>query len=177
MSAENNENIENNAVEEQVGNKPNEALGDGGIKALQAEREARKQAVKEKADLEKQIAEANKRLEAFEDAQRTDEERRANELEKAREVAKAAEERAAQAERKALLATIATEEGIPATHIHRIVGSTEEELRADAKALAESLNIGGTRKPAPIPEAGSTGGLKVSTADQFSAAIQAAFNR
>lgn len=155
MSAENNENIENNAVEEQVGNKPDEALGDGGIKALQAEREARKQAVKEKADLEKQIAEANKRLEAFEDAQRTDEERRANELEKAREVAKAAEERAAQAERKALLATIATEEGIPATHIHRIVGSTEEELRADAKALAESLNIGGARKPAPIPEAGA----------------------
>ena len=114
------ENVENNAVEEQAGNKPDEALGDGGIKALQAEREARKQAVKEKSDLEKQIAEANKRLEAFEDAQRTEEERRTNELEKAREVAKAAEERAAQAERKALLATIATEEGIPASHIHRI---------------------------------------------------------
>lgn len=171
------ENVENNTVEEQVVNKPDEVLGDGGIKALQAEREARKQAVKEKADLEKQIAEANKRLEAFEDAQRTEEERRANELEKAREVAKAAEERAAQAERKALLATIATEEGIPASHIHRIVGSTEEELRSDAKALAESLNIGGGRKPAPVPNLTNdqSRSLKVSKGELFENAWRGAF--
>ena len=154
-----------------------EVLGDAGKKALQAEREARKQALKEKSDLEKAFAEAQKRIDAFEDAQRTDEERRLRELEKAQEVAKAAEDRAAKAERRALLATIATEEGIPASHIHRIVGDTEDELRADAKALAESLNLGGPRKPAPVPEAGSTSGPKVSTADQFSAAIQAAFNR
>ena len=35
-----------------------EVLGDAGKKALQAEREARKQALKEKSDLEKQFAEA-----------------------------------------------------------------------------------------------------------------------
>ncbi len=71
------------------------------------------------------------------DAQKT-------EAQKAAEALTAAETRATAAERRALLLEVATEKGLTAAQAKRLVGSTREELLADADEFLGSLP-GGTQ--------------------------------
>lgn len=136
---------------EATGAKPDESaeLGENGVKALAAERDARKAAEKSAADLAK-------RLKAFEDRDKTEAEKTAERL-------AAAEQRAAELEAKATRAEVAAAKGVPAA---LLTGSTTEELEASADALiAFRGEQGGNRLL--IPTEGKTPSRQVSDDVQF----------
>lgn len=86
-------------------------------------------------------AEAAKRLQEMEDASKSD-------TEKLSDRASAAEKRAAEAEGKYLRLEVALEKGLTAKQAGRLVGSTKEELEADADELLETFGGG---KPPSVP--------------------------
>ncbi len=112
-----------------------EPLGDAGKKALAAERDARKAAEKELAKYRK--AEAEKA-----DADKSEAERRA-----------AAEQRAVDAELRATRVEVAHAKGLTPAQAKRLVGSTKEELEADADEILRDFPTipakPGTPKPDP----------------------------
>lgn len=128
----------------------NDALGDGGKKALEAERAANKEAAK-------QIKELQAQLEQYEDANRTEVEKQARKADKLARDLEEAQAAIANYERQALVADVAAEAGIPREAAHRLQGNTREELEADAKQLKQILAPDGPRKPAPVPQAGDFG--------------------
>jgi len=120
------------AVEPQ---EPAEQLGENGVKALQAERDARKAA-------EKATAELTAKLKQFEDAN-------LSELERAKN---AAAESTAELHRLRIenaRATVALTKGVPADLAEFLTGTTEEEMAAKADILLARLNTPGTPKPDP----------------------------
>ena len=84
-------------------------------------------------------AEAAKRLKEMEDADKS-------EVERAAEAAKAAEKRAEEAEARALRLEIAHEKGLSPSQAKRLVGSSREELEADAAELLEAFKPTEDRK-------------------------------
>jgi hypothetical protein len=114
----------------EVFNRPEDAAGK---KALEQERTARREAEKANADLAK-------RLKEFEDADKS-------ELEKATTAAAEAAKRAEEAELKALRLEVAGDKGLTPSQARRLVGSTKEELEADADQLLE--DFAANAKPAP----------------------------
>lgn len=97
------------------------------------------------------------RLQALEDANKTEEQKR-------EERASTAESRAASAEAKLLKFEVAAAANLPLKYAGRLQGSTKEELAADAKQLAEDLGLadggstggsgfsGGVRRPVTAPK-------------------------
>ena len=77
-------------------------------------------------------ADAAKRLKEMEDADKS-------EVQRANEAVAAAEKRANEAEAKALRAEIAAEKGLTLSQAKRLIGSTREELEADADELLEAF--------------------------------------
>jgi hypothetical protein len=129
------------------------ALGDGGKKALEAERDARKAAERRVSELENQVS----TLQASHQ----------QELAAATQATNDAESRAATAEASVLRYKVALEEGVPAKHIGRLQGDTEEALREDAAAFVADI-VPGSTTPRPDPSQGSQGTTqKKSTGDQF----------
>lgn len=160
------EQVEDNAPvveQEAVQGEPDtadEALGDAGKRALDAERTARKEA-------EKRLNEALARVEQFEDAQRSDAEKVQHELETLRaQVEEANKERAA-AERANLVQSVASEYSLPAELAARLTGEDRDELVEDAKVLQKLIAPSGPRKPAPVPEVDGGRTVKRSNADVF----------
>jgi hypothetical protein len=110
-------------------------LGDGGKKALQAERDARKTA-------ERTAAELSAKLKQFEDAN-------LSELERTK---KAAEESAAELAKlrtENVRNKVALAKGVPADLIEFLTGNSEEDVAAKADLLMARLNATGTPKPDP----------------------------
>jgi hypothetical protein len=99
---------------------------EAGKKALEAERAARR--------------EAERKLKEFEDAGKS-------ELEKATTAASEAAKRAEEAELKALRLEVAGDKGLTPSQARRLVGTTKEELEADADQLLE--DFAANSKPAP----------------------------
>lgn len=121
-----------------------EPLKEPGLKALQAERDARAKAESDLAELRKQIEDANKTAE-----------------QKAADALKAAEATAAQNAAKALRYEVAAEKGLDLKLASRLTGTTKAEMEADADALKEL--VGAAIKPAaprPDPSAGQSGDPK-----------------
>ena len=110
-------------------------LGDGGKKALQAERDARKAA-------EKANAELNARLKEFEDSKLSDLERAQKEA--ADNAAELARLRSENVRNK-----VAIDKGIPADLVEFLTGDTEGDIAAKADLLLARLNTPGTPKPDP----------------------------
>jgi hypothetical protein len=69
------------------------------------------------------------------------------ELEKAAERAAKAEAAAATAQQEAWRASVALDEGLTPTQAKRLVGTTREELLADAQELKKDLRIDGKKPP------------------------------
>jgi hypothetical protein len=110
-------------------------LGDGGKKALQAERDARKAA-------DKAVAELQAKLKEFEDS-------KLSELERAQ---KEATENAAELARlraENIRKSVALTKGVPADLIEFLTGETEEDVAAKADLLMARLVTPGTPKPDP----------------------------
>jgi len=110
-------------------------LGEAGKRALHTERQARRAA-------ERELAELRKRLQAYEDREKT-------ELQKAQEAAERyqAELRAARVANARLMA--AAMHNIPPDLIDLLGDGTDEEIEARAKLLAERLAA--AQQPAPTP--------------------------
>jgi hypothetical protein len=108
-------------------------LGENGEKALKAERARAKK-------LEAEHKAAMAELKKFQDASKS-------EQEKAADRAAGAEKRAEEAEQKLMRLEVAAAKGLSPAQAKRLVGSTVEELEADADELIESF--GSTGNPAP----------------------------
>lgn len=127
-------------------------LGEGGQKALAAERKARAAAEKTAGAVTKERDRLAVRLQELEDRDKT-------EAQKLAEAKAAAESEAATARQELLRYRVAAAKKLPASLAARLQGSTEEEMAADADALLEVLGAqqqasapsydGGVRKPAP----------------------------
>lgn len=124
------------------GNQPDpndQPLGETGLRALQAERDAR-------AAAERAAAELAARVKSFEDANKSAEERAAEQLAEAQRTA-------VENANKALRYEVAAEAGLPLTAAGRLQGSTREELLADAASLkaliGSAQSAPGTPKPDP----------------------------
>ena len=118
-------------------------LGDGGQKAIVAEREARKAAEKQLRDLQRSLKE-------YEDRDKS-------ELQKALERADDAEKRASTAEFNAMRNKVAAAKGVPASSL---TGSTEDELMASADDLIAWRDQNAKPAAAPKRSPASGGGLK-----------------
>ena len=149
-------------TEPKAGDQPkaeDEALGEGGKKALVAEREARETAEKALAALQREI----------EDSKKTAEQKAADDLEAARK-------EAAENATKALRYEVAAEKGLDLALASRLTGATREELEADADVLKGLIPT--SEPPAapgaqPVPTIGKTPPSptgNVSLGDQIAAA-------
>jgi len=127
-------------------------LGDAGKRAIAEERAARREAEKQRKELEARL----KELEPLAAKAKRLEEASKSEAEKLSEKLSAAETRAAEAEQRLLRAEVAAEKGLTAKQARRLVGTTREELEADADDL---LAVFGASKD---PEADGAGKPKTS---------------
>jgi hypothetical protein len=108
-------------------------LGDGGKKALEAER-------RRAATAEKQARELKAQLDAIQTAN-------LSEVERAQKAATDAQSRLVEYERTNLRQKVALEKGVPASLVGRLVGDTEDEISADADALLALVNAPTSPKP------------------------------
>ena len=133
--------------------KPEPKLGDGGQKALDAERKARRDAERESKALAARLAE-------LEDKDKTEVERLTA------QVAALTKERDTATVSSARL-RVALDKGLTPTQAKRLVGDTEEELAADADELLSDLGAmpGDEKKGAP-PGGSPTPDLKPGNGDQ-----------
>lgn len=114
--------------------KDDDQLGEGGKKALAAERDRAK-------NLEKELAKYRKADQDRADADKTEAEKRA-----------AAEARADAAELKSLKFEVGAEKGLNAKQAARLVGSTRDELEADADELLANFPAAAPTKATPKPD-------------------------
>lgn len=109
-------------------------LGEAGKKALAAERDARKAA-------EKELAKYRKAEQEKAEADKTEAEKRA-----------AAEQRAADAELRATRLEVAHAKGLTPAQAKRLVGTTKEELEADADEILRDFPTAQAKPGAPKPD-------------------------
>lgn len=95
-----------------------------------------KTASKIKKEYEAKLAEANSKLAEIQKSQMTDEQKREAEKRELEERAKALAER----ERKLTVIEALADVGLPPDFANRISGETEDEIKADAKALKDFLD-------------------------------------
>lgn len=129
------------ATQQTQGDPAEQQLGEGGKKALDAERAARKAAEKATADLQTQLDKINQANESA--------------LEKAQREAKEAQEAAAKATSEALRFRVAAKHGISDEDADLfLTGTDEATLERQAARLVERTPAG----PAPDPSQGGSGG-------------------
>lgn len=141
-----------------------EQLGDGGKKALETERAARKAAESRAAAAESRVTELETQVGTLETTHQ-------QALEAANQAASDAESRATAAEGDTLRYKVALETGVPAKHISRLRGDTEEALRQDAADFVADI-VPGKTTPKPDLSQGPQGGdAPQSTAEQFASQL------
>ena len=156
------QNTESTTEATEQGATPNDVaeLGEGGQKALKAEREARKAAEKAATDLQSQ-------LEQIQQAQMSD-------LEKAQAQARSYEEAATKAQAEALRWRIAAKHGISDGDAETfLTGSDEASLTRQAERLAALATTAPTTPKPDLSQGGSAGTPRPPTAaEQFAAAFE-----
>lgn len=118
-----------------------EGTGDAGKKAIDRMKADRNTARTELKAATAELAKFRKAEQAKADADKSEAEKRT-----------AAEERAEKAELKATRLEVAFEKGLTPTQAKRLVGSTREELEADADQLLKDFPAAPARKKAPDPD-------------------------
>ena len=142
-----------------------DTLGEGGIKALHAERKAR-------ADAEKRATEMAKRIEEFEAAQRTEAENLAHERDKALAELEAERKARADAERAVIAREVVAELGLPVELAGRIQGDDRDAMMEDARVFAAIAKASEPSRPAPIGAVGNGNHAPLTTSELFSNAIK-----
>lgn len=138
---------------EGAGEAGEENLGDGGKKALQSEREARKAA-------EKVAAEREARIRELEDATKSEEDKRNERFTALEESDRAKDTTISGLESRLLRYEVAAAKGLDLKAALRLQGSTKEELEADADEFSKAFVPGGVGE---VPGAGSRGSTDVKT--------------
>lgn len=128
-------------------NNGDEKLGEPGIKALHAERDARKQA-------EKDLEETRARIKELEDASKSDDQKQAERLQTLEQSDRQKDSKISSLEADLTRYRVAAAEGLDLEAAERLRGSTEDEIRADAKEFAKKF---GTKRPGEVPGAGARG--------------------
>lgn len=144
-------------VEPQEQGEPDAPLGEPGLKALAAEREARKHA-------EKSAAELAARLKQIEDANLT-------EIERAKKEAAEAKATLDQITRENIRNSVALAKGVPADLVDFLTGETPEAVERQADVLLARLSAPTTPKPDPSQGAGTSTGQRT-PADAFAEFFQ-----
>lgn len=129
-----------------------EPLGEGGKKALEAERQARKELEQRLKNLEplQQLADAIRGGKHVPEDEKTEIERLSEQIRQL--------EANAESERLGRLRLeVATEKGLTPAQAARLQGSSREEFAADADALLALFPTEGPRRPAPDPTQGARG--------------------
>ena len=136
-------------------------------KIVQARGERERSKLGDYADLKAKAA----KFDEIEQASRSD-------IEKASERAASAERERDDARGRLDRLEVALEKGLTPSQAKRLVGSTREELEADADELLKDLGDSQKpRSPRPDPNQGRSGNGAASTAEQFAAAIEPHFTR
>lgn len=129
----------------------------------------------EAARIRAALAKANKQSEHWRLKAKEADDAQLSEVEKAKRDAAEATQELAKIQRDNLLKTVALAEGVPAKWVNRLVGETEEELVADARAILADLNK--TKKPAPDPSQGARQTAKTSGWDAGKAEAEKRFGK
>lgn len=155
--------------------KPDDATGrkaDDGL-ALTPEQEAAIGAADKPDQVRVLVSEASRRarqaevrVRELEQAERERADADKSELEKATTRADRAEARIAELEHTVLRSAVAMKFGIPAEEAHRLIGTTEDELAADAKAFAKRFIPGEGEASSPDLGAGARPRSGAATASQ-----------
>lgn len=148
--------------------KPDEALGEAGIKALHAERDARKAA-------EDRLKELDVRIREFEDRDKTEQQKLEERAQTLADELESARASIAAAEFNNHRLQVAQTKGIPAELVGRLQGDTREELEADADALLAVIgkrDEDNSRKPKPVPVLGNGNAGNLSPAEQFASLME-----
>lgn len=151
---------ESTDTEQQTQGEPDEQLGEGGKKALTAEREARRTAEQTAAALQKQLDDINAA--------------NLSDLERAQQAAATAQAEADAARAEALRYRIASEYGITENADLILTGADEETMLKQAALWRDRTPT----SPKPDRSQGARDGDPASsTADMFAAAIESGFTR
>jgi hypothetical protein len=129
----------------------------------------------EAARIRAALAKANKQSEHWRLKAKEADDAQLSEIEKAKRDAADATEKLQKIERDNLLKTVALAEGVPAKWVNRLVGDTEEELVADARAILADLNK--PKKPEPDPSQGPRQTAKTSGWNAGKAEAQKRFGK
>ena len=136
-----------------------EVLGEGGKKALEAERARAKQ-------LEKDLKTAAAKLQEFEDRDKT-------EIEKATSLAQTAAQERDAAVTALMRYEVAAEKGVPTEALGLLVGSSREELETKADSILAIMADSKASVTAPVvTQEGRAPEIVGSAADQFAAAMR-----
>lgn len=131
---------------------PDEPLGEGGKKALAAEREARSTAETLAKDLQKQLDAANQKLDAAKSADQPEWQQKLDELQGKLDAEIEARTTAEKDKAAAQRVTYGIDKGLPKALATKLVGTTDEELDAE---IEELLPLLGTPGPQPNPQQGN----------------------
>lgn len=150
--------VDDQVVEAATAPAADEPLGAGGLKALNAERDAREAA-------EKELASVRAKLQEFEDRDKSEEQKRAEEAERLRS-------EIAELTRAKTLAEVANTAGIPAELLAGPKSGAAEDVQAYAEALSEWRGAQAEGKPSTVvPTIGQTPRVgNVPLKDQIAAA-------
>lgn len=127
-------------------------LGEGGLKALQAEREAREKADKQVKTLQGKIDDLNKQLATVKNDGLPEWQQKFNDLQAKLDNEIQARQKAEQASAAAERTQYGLDKGLPMPLAKRLTGATPEELDAE---VAELLPLVGPHSPLPNPQQGN----------------------
>lgn len=144
----------------EAGESTDEPLGEAGKQALVKERQAAKAA-------EKRAADAEARIKEFEDRDKSD----AQKLQEERDAAVTERDTL---RTQTLRRDVADEKGLTAAQAKRLVGSTREELEADADDIIATFPVAPTPTPPKFGDVnqGHRGEAPISPAEQFAGILR-----
>jgi len=148
---------------------------------LKTERRHRRLAERRVSELQKSLEDAETKVKKYEDANKSEQQRAADELEAIKVKVQAAEAERDRALLDLMRREVGNDKGLPAYMHPLLQGSNREELEAHADHLnRERERENGTtapkpRKPQPDSRLGRASDGKISTADQFAAALRNSF--
>ncbi|WP_423487901.1 hypothetical protein [Mycobacteroides sp. PCS013] len=131
---------------------PDEPLGEGGKKALAAERDARSTAETLAKDLQKQLDAANQKLAAANSADQPEWQQKLEDLQGKLDAEIEARTTAEKDKAAAQRVSYGIDKGLPKALATKLVGTTDEELDAE---IEELLPLLGSPGPQPNPQQGN----------------------
>lgn len=143
-------------------------LGDGGEKALKAERDARRTAEKQLREARKAASDALAQVKQFEDANKSETQKALDQIAELKKALTDKDTVIAAKDRETQRATVAAAKGVPA---NLVTGDTPEDMEASAEAALEWR--GTERKPIGALRSGASAGPAKDAKERAAEALRA----